>query len=30
MKYTVVLTAAFPPVARQILSGEFDVIEHPT
>jgi glyoxylate reductase len=30
MKYTVVLTAAYPPVARQILAGEFDVIEHPT
>ena len=30
MKYTVVLTAAYPPVARQILSAEFDVIEHPT
>jgi glyoxylate reductase len=30
MKYTVVLTATYPSVARQILSGEFDVIEHPT
>jgi glyoxylate reductase len=30
MKYTVVLTASYPPVARQILAGEFDVIEHPT
>src|ERR1700682_677929 len=30
MKYTVVLTAAYPPVARQILAGEFDVIAHPT
>jgi glyoxylate reductase len=30
MKHTVVLTAAFPPIARQILAGEFDVIEHPT
>lgn len=30
MKYTVVLTAAFPAVARQLLAGEFDVIEHPT
>ena len=30
MKYTVVLTAAYPPVARQILAGEFDVVEHPT
>ena len=30
MKYTVVLTADFPDVAREILAGEFDVIEHPT
>ena len=30
MKYTVVLTAAFPRVARELLAGEFDVIEHPT
>src|SRR5438552_10431882 len=30
MKYTVVLTAAYPPNARKILAGEFDVIEHPT
>jgi glyoxylate reductase len=30
MKYTVVLTAAFPAVARDILAGEFDVVEHPT
>jgi glyoxylate reductase len=30
VKYTVVLTAAYPPIARQILAGEFDVIEHPT
>ncbi len=30
MKYTVVLTAAYPPIAREILSGEFDVVEHPT
>jgi glyoxylate reductase len=30
MKHTVVLTAAFPRVARDILAGEFDVIEHPT
>jgi len=30
MRYTVVLTAAFPRVARDILSGEFDVVEHPT
>ncbi len=28
MKYTVVLTAAYPPIAREILAGEFDVIEH--
>src|SRR5947207_7903567 len=30
MKYTVVLTAEYPPIAREILAGEFDVIEHPT
>ena len=30
MKYTVVLTAAFPDVAHEILAKEFDVIEHPT
>ena len=30
MKYTVVLTAAFPRVAAEILAGEFDVIEPPT
>ena len=30
MKPTVVLTAAFPSVARQILAGEVDVVEHPT
>jgi phosphoglycerate dehydrogenase-like enzyme len=30
MKYTVVLTASYPPIARKILAGEFDVIEHPT
>ena len=30
MKYTVVLTAKFPAVAREILAGEFDLIEHPT
>src|SRR5438105_7009257 len=30
MRYTVVLTAAFPRVARDILAGEFDVVEHPT
>jgi len=30
MKYTVVLTAAFPKIARELLAGEFNVIEHPT
>jgi glyoxylate reductase len=30
MRYTVVLTAAFPRIAREMLAGEFDVIEHPT
>ena len=30
MKHTIVLTAAFPRVARELLSGEFDVVEHPT
>ena len=30
MKHTVVLTAAFPRLARDLLAGEFDVIEHPT
>jgi glyoxylate reductase len=30
VKYTVVLTADYPTVAREILAGEFDVIEHPT
>ena len=30
MKYTVVLTAAFPRVAREILAGQFDIVEHPT
>ncbi|HVS30899.1 MAG TPA: D-glycerate dehydrogenase [Thermoanaerobaculia bacterium] len=30
MKHTVVLTAAFPPLAREILAGQFDVVEHPT
>jgi glyoxylate reductase len=29
MRYTVVLTAEYPPVAREILSRDFDVIEHP-
>ena len=30
MKYTVVLTADFPKIARDMLSPFFDVIEHPT
>ena len=30
MKYTVVLTAEYPAVARDILAGEFDVVSHPT
>jgi len=30
MKYTVVLTADYPAIARDILAGEFDVIAHPT
>jgi glyoxylate reductase len=30
MKFTVVLTAQFPPLARELLAGELDVIEHPT
>src|SRR5258708_4786173 len=30
MKYTVVLTAEYPSVAREILAGEHDVVEHPT
>jgi glyoxylate reductase len=30
MRYTVVLTAAFPAIAREILAPHFDVIEHPT
>ena len=30
MKSIVVLTAAFPAVARDMLAGEFDVVEHPT
>src|SRR5437763_8068970 len=30
MKFTVVLTAAFLPIAREILEKEFDVVEHPT
>jgi glyoxylate reductase len=30
MRYTVVLTAQFPPVATSLLSPQFDVIAHPT
>ena len=30
MRSTVVLTAAFPPIARDLLAGEFNVVEHPT
>ena len=30
MKYTVVLTADFPAVARDLLAPHFDVVEHPT
>ncbi len=30
MRYTVVLTAAFPAVARDLLAPHFDVVEHPT
>ena len=30
MRYTVVLTATFPEVARRILAPHFDVVEHPT
>lgn len=30
MRYTVVLTAEFPQVAREILAPHFDLIEHPT
>jgi glyoxylate reductase len=30
MKFTVVLTAKFPPLARELLAQHFDVIEHPT
>lgn len=30
MRFVVVLTAAFVPVAREILAREFDVVEHPT
>ena len=30
LRYVVVLTAAFPKIAREILAPHFDVIEHPT
>jgi glyoxylate reductase len=30
IKHTVVLTAAFPEVAREMLAGELEVVEHPT
>lgn len=30
MRYTVVLTAGFPRIARDLLAPHFDVIEHPT
>jgi glyoxylate reductase len=30
MKYTVVLTADYPAVARDLLAGQFDVVAHPT
>jgi len=30
VRYTVVLTAQYPPIAREILSHHFDVVEHPT
>jgi glyoxylate reductase len=30
MRYTVVLTAEFPRIARDLLAPHFDVIEHPT
>jgi glyoxylate reductase len=30
VKYTVVLTAKFPAVARDLLAPHFDVVEHPT
>src|SRR5215213_6830069 len=30
MKYTVVLTADFPKIARDLLAPYFDVVEHPT
>src|SRR5438045_6542705 len=30
MKHIVVLTAEYPPIAREILAPQFDLIEHPT
>ncbi|MEO8383073.1 MAG: D-glycerate dehydrogenase [Acidobacteriota bacterium] len=30
MRFTVVLTAAYPRIARDLLSPHFDVVEHPT
>lgn len=30
MKSTIVLTAQFPPIARALLAGEFEVVVHPT
>ncbi len=30
MKFSVVLTAAFPPITRDLLASHFDVIEYPT
>jgi glyoxylate reductase len=30
MRYTVVLTAQFPQIARDLLAPHFDVVEHPT
>jgi glyoxylate reductase len=30
VKHTVVLTAEYPPIARDILAPQFDLIEHPT
>jgi glyoxylate reductase len=30
MKFTVVLTAKFPEIARDLLAAHFDVVEHPT
>ena len=30
MKYTVVITAELPPIARELLEPDFDVVQHPT